>query len=129
MLYLARFYPICQTTGSSWDYLTNGAGYENSGEAWLTMNSDGTISLGPSDYPDENGRFANGFVFVYYKVDDNSYAGRFDRYTNVKLTKISKTQMFDGEPCMKVDNVKDDSRNYKKQSEPMKATATQNVGN
>lgn len=113
VLYYAAFYPIYQATGSNWYYVENGAGYDGSGEAWLSMDSDGTLSLGPSDYPDENGRFANGFVFDYYHVEDNSYAGRFYRYTDVKLTKTSKKTMYNNEPYMKVENVKHDDSFWK----------------
>lgn len=106
VLYYSSFVPIYQTTGTTWYYLDHGEGYENSGEAWLTMNSDGTISLGPSEYPDEHGRFANGFVFDYYKADDDSYSGHFNRYTDVKLTKTSKAPMYHIEQSIEVGNVK-----------------------
>ena len=57
------------------------------------MEPDGTVSLGPSEYPDENDRYANGFVMDYRKVEDDSYVGRFECYTEVKLTKTSKLPM------------------------------------
>ena len=104
--YYARFFPIYQTTGYTYYYLENGAGYDNSGEAWLTMESDGTISLGPSLFPDGNGRYANGFEFSYYKVEDNSYAGSFERYTNVTLTRTMKTHINNKQPLMETDYTK-----------------------
>lgn len=113
--YYARFYPIYQTTGTTWYYLEHGSGYGNSGEAWLTMNPDGTLSLGPSEYPDENGRFANGFVFDYFKVEDNTKAGRFYRYTDVMLTKTSKIPMNSNEESNEVSNVKHDEKYSKRQ--------------
>lgn len=114
VLFYAIFWPIYQTN-SAWYYLNNGAGYDNSPEAWLSMNPDGTLSLGPSEYPDENGRFANGFVFCYYLVEDGSYAGRFDRYTDVKLTKTSKTPMYSNEQSNVVGKVKHDEKYSKSQ--------------
>lgn len=93
VLYYALFYPICHTAGTTWYYVEDGYGYEGAGEAWLRMEPDGTVSLGPSEYPDENDRYANGFVMDYRKVEDDSYVGRFECYTEVKLTKTSKLPM------------------------------------
>ena len=113
ILYYARFYPIYQTTTTStWYYLNLGAGYDNTGEAWLTIGSDGRLSLGPSEYPDDYGRFANGFVFDYYLADKNSLSGRFDRYTHVKLRKISETSSDDIQQSMDINNVKHDIHIY-----------------
>ncbi len=90
--YNAYFYPVFASSSGSY-YITTG-GYDGAnerGEAWLVFNSDGSLSLRGSNTPDENGRYANGFCFVYNNATSGERAGRFDMYTQVKMVKTSKS--------------------------------------
>lgn len=89
--YRAYFYPVYQTADSGFYLITTGGsdGTNEVGEAWLTLQSDGTLSLGASNTPDSSGLYANGFVYFYVNP---SYVlrGHSDVYNQVTLTKTSK---------------------------------------
>ena len=87
--YKAYFYPIYALNNQdSFHYIQSG-GYEGNGEAWLRMGTMGTLTLGASVTPDENGLFANGFTFLYDNSETNEYSGRFSVFTNVTFTKTA----------------------------------------
>lgn len=72
--YRAYFYPILANNNESTCYYISTGGCDGSaecGEAWLTINNNGSVSLGGSDTPDDYGRYANVFftgIIIYQQV-------------------------------------------------------------
>lgn len=84
--YYGTFQPVyMEDEGFYWLY--GGNGQDGSSEAWLTFNSEGKLTYGPSNVADSKNRYANGFTFKYYSSDDNVYRGYLPVYTNITLTK------------------------------------------
>lgn len=88
--YYSFFYPVSSGEGGS--YLI-GEGRDSESIAVFKPSltqSDALILTG--DYiPDENGRVANGFVFKYSQNDNSSNYGYFNVYTNLTLTRSTKS--------------------------------------
>lgn len=88
--YHSVFYPVSSGEGGS--YLI-GEGRDSESIAVFKPSltqSDALILTG--DYiPDENGRVANGFVFKYSQNDNSSNYGYFNVYTNLTLTRSTKS--------------------------------------
>lgn len=89
-LFVSSFYPLYISSNDIF-VITDGAGYDGTGEAWLTFNSQGQLTLGGSEYPDSNGYKANGYAFLCSYLDTQQYYGWFYVYKDVVLTKISTT--------------------------------------
>ncbi len=91
-LFFSSFYPIyAPKDGSSWHAILNGDGYNGSGEAWLTFDSNGDVVLGAAKTPDSENFFANGFNFAAYYNDDGKLFGWYHAFIEVKLTKTSSS--------------------------------------
>lgn len=84
------FYPVEYTSSGSY-LMTDGKGYSGAAEAWLTFDDYGNLVLGPASTSDNNGRYANGFVFGCHYAMPNKTDLCFWRqtFTNVQLTKQS----------------------------------------
>ena len=86
-IFYSVFYPIDFNSTSDWNWIGN----ISDGEAWLTFDSDGNVIFSPSNTPDSDGRYANGYTFVWYYKEDNSLYTRDYLFTQLKLTKFSST--------------------------------------
>ena len=84
------FYPVEYTSSGAY-LMTTGNGYSGTAEAWLTFDNYGKLVLGPANTSDNNGHYANGFVFGCHYAMPNKTDICFWRhtFTNVQLTKQS----------------------------------------
>ena len=94
--YTGRFNPV-YTIGTSFYWLDYGSGWDGSGTAWLTSSGSNKLTFGPSDTPSYQEStstatpyYANGYCFGYYKTNGGGYSGRFNVFTQITLTKVSK---------------------------------------
>ena len=91
-IFYSMFFPVYAPKGSTtWELITDGAGYNGVGEAWLTFNSSGKLILGPSKTADSKGNYANGFNFVACYAEDNKLFTWYDTFIEVELTKVSSS--------------------------------------
>lgn len=90
--YMSVFYPMyVMRDNSGGEIISEGKGYNNLGEAWLTFNSQGQLILRGSEFPNSNGYVANGYVFACYNAGTSEFHGWYHPYMEVKLTKISSS--------------------------------------
>lgn len=85
--YYSVFFPI-QSDENGNKFVERNGRYNLGGDDGVavlkpSLNGDGTLFLTGDYLPDEDGRVANGFVFLYYKKDDDTQAGNFDVYKDV----------------------------------------------
>lgn len=94
-VFSANFYPVyAAKEATSFHWITSGTGFEGSGEAWLTFDSNGKLNLGSSDTPDSENYYANGMCWQYFASDKPSVVvGRFHVYIEIALTKTSSSAM------------------------------------
>ncbi len=88
IVYIPRFYPLYYADGNCYT-ISDGAGYDGTGEAILSISSNGTLILRGATTPDSHGRVANGCYFRYYNNETGNYAGAFDKFIEMVFTKIS----------------------------------------
>lgn len=85
------FYPM-YVNGTDTSYISNNVNDADfMGEILLVRNSDGTISLQPSDKADSNGRYANVYRFDYFLASDKSYTNYNTVFYLLNGTTLTKT--------------------------------------
>lgn len=90
--FISFFFPIyVMRDGSNSSLIRDGKGYQNKGEAWLTFNNQGQLTLRGSEFPDSNGYVANGYVFGCYYAETYEFYGWWHVFMEVVLTKISSS--------------------------------------
>ncbi|MBQ7698598.1 MAG: hypothetical protein IJT35_08490 [Paludibacteraceae bacterium] len=93
------FYPM-YVNGTDTSYISNN---ENDadfmGEILLVRNSDGTISLQPSNKADSYGRYANVYRFDYFLASDKSYTNYNTVFYLLNGTTLTKTSSATSAPA------------------------------
>jgi len=88
----ARFYPVyTSTTFEPWHVIDDGAGYDGSGEGWLTFDSSGKLKFGGAATADSEGYRANGYDFGIYYKETNNWHGWLATFLEVEMTKTSNS--------------------------------------
>lgn len=85
--YYSVFHAVYYNSSTDWGDIQNMTG----GEAVFRFNSNGKLVFGPREVPDASGRYANGYVFIEYKVSDDSQTSWRGVFTQLELTKLSST--------------------------------------
>ena len=90
--FYARFFPVyTSTTFDPWHVIEDGAGYNGSGEGWLTFDSSGKLKFGGAATADSEGYRANGYDFGIYYKETNNWYGWMATFLEVEMTKTSNS--------------------------------------
>ena len=89
----ASFTPVEYVSSENYAYWIQDGGKNGWGEIWLKKTSDSYYIMTASNRPDSNGRYANGFVFLYYSSSWEEKANTFV-YTNVTMQRTSTTTTY-----------------------------------
>ena len=88
--YYSIFYPV--SSGENGSFLIGeGRDAESIAVFKPSLTQSNTLILTGDYIPDESGKVANGFVFNYFQIDDSSNEGYFNVYTNLTLTRSTKS--------------------------------------
>ena len=86
------FYPVYATSSTSYYLQTNNPSDDDGGgEILLKRNSDGTLYMTASEKADKNNRYANGYLFDYYRVADEEYSNHQTIIIALDGTTFTKT--------------------------------------
>lgn len=88
--YHSVFYPVSSGEGGSY-LIREGRDSESIAVFKPSLTQSDALILTGDYIPDENGRVANGFVFKYSQNDNSSNYGYFNVYTNLTLTRSTKS--------------------------------------
>lgn len=88
--YYSVFYPVSSGEGGSY-LIGEGRDSESIAVFKPSLTQSNALILTGDYIPDESGKVANGFVFQYFQIDDPSNYGYFNVYTNLTLTRSTKS--------------------------------------
>ncbi|MBR3648123.1 MAG: hypothetical protein IKN59_07030 [Paludibacteraceae bacterium] len=86
---VAEFTPAYYSTSDRTAYYILDGGRYDYGEIWLKKTGTNTFDFIIPQYEDQNGRRANGFLFLYNSVSDYERLGNSYVYTSVSLRRTS----------------------------------------
>lgn len=94
-VFVAKFFPVSVDKNdikfTSWHVISDGDGYDDTGEAFLTFNSAGELVLGPAATADSEGYKANGYNFCVFYDESGISLGWYEAWVELTLTKTSST--------------------------------------